>query len=126
VCSVLYRPYLRRYPALPVGVYAMAAAVVFLAVWAAFEGLGTRLGQLSASAWAAVLFIGVTSGGGYFLWLWALRHASASRVSLFLALSPLTAIALGGLWLGEAATPQLWFAFVLVFAGLVVARDEQR
>ena len=38
VCSVLYRPYLKRYPTLPVSAYAMLAAVVFLAVLAAGEG----------------------------------------------------------------------------------------
>jgi len=38
VCSVLYRPYLRKYPALPVSAFAMLASVGFLAILAAGEG----------------------------------------------------------------------------------------
>lgn len=38
VCSVLYRPYLRKYPALPVSAFAMLASVAFLAVLAAAKG----------------------------------------------------------------------------------------
>lgn len=124
VCSVLYRPYLRCYPALPVGVWAMTAAVLFLAVWAVMEGLFTRITQVSAQGWASIAFIGISSGVGYFLWLWALRHAVASRVTLFLALSPVTALLLGAAWLGEPLAPRLWLALLLVAGGLVVAQDR--
>ena len=122
VCSVLYRPILRRYPALPVGAWAMAAATAFLAVWALFEGATTRVPQISVNGWSAIAFIGASSGVGYFLWLWALRHASASRVTLFLALSPLTAMLLGVLWLDEPLPARLPVALALVVAGLWVAQ----
>lgn len=125
VCSVLYRPYLRRYPALPVGVWAMAAAVVFLAVWAAFEQPLVRIGTVSTTGWAAIAFIGVSSGIGYFLWLWALRHAAASRVTLFLSLSPVTAALLGAWWLDEAVAPRVWLALLLVAGGVAVARGRR-
>ncbi len=125
VCSVLYRPYLRRYPALPVGVWAMAAAVVFLAVWAAFEQPLVRIGSVSTTGWAAIAFIGVSSGIGYFLWLWALRHAAASRVTLFLSLGPVTAALLGAWWLHEAVAPRLWLALLLVASGVAVAQGRR-
>lgn len=125
VCSVLYRPYLRRYPALPVGVRAMAAAVVFLAAWAAFEAPFERIGDVSGAGWAAIAFIGVSSGVGYFLWLWALRHGTASRVTLFLSLSPLTAALLGAWWLHEAVAPRLWLALLLVAGGVGVAQGRR-
>jgi drug/metabolite transporter (DMT)-like permease len=125
VCSVLYRPYLRRYPALPVGVWAMTAAVMFLAVWAAFEQPLARIGTVSTTGWAAIAFIGVSSGIGYFLWLWALRHAVASRVTLFLSLSPVTAALLGAWWLHEAVAPRLWLALLLVASGVTVAQGRR-
>lgn len=124
VCSVLYRPVLQRYPALPVGAWAMAAATVFLATWALFENTAVRVPQVSARGWGAIVFIGVSSGMGYFLWLWALKHAAASRVTLFLALSPLTAMLLGVLWLGEPLPIRLLAALVLVVAGLWVAQGR--
>ena len=47
-CSVLYRPYLARYPALPVSAFAMLASVGFLAVLAAPEGFFGALPRFSA------------------------------------------------------------------------------
>jgi drug/metabolite transporter (DMT)-like permease len=126
VCSVLYRPVLRRHAALPVGAIAMAAAVVVLALCAPFEDAATRLPQVSARGWAAIAFIGISSGIGYFLWLWALRHAAASRVTLFLSLSPLAAMLLGVLLLGEPLQATLVAALGLVAAGLWVAQDRRR
>ena len=121
VCSVLYRPYLRRYPALPVSAFAMLAAVVALAVPAAFDDLAGATGRLTPAGWAAVIFIGLSSGGGYVLWLWALANTSATRVTVFLSLSPITAAALGAVLLGEPVSSTmiagcgcvalgLWFA----------------
>jgi len=126
VCSVLYRPVLRRHAALPVSAIAMAAAVVVLGLCAPFEDAATRLPKVDARGWAAIVFIGTSSGIGYFLWLWALRHAPASRVTLFLSLGPLTAMALGVLLLGEPLQTSLVLALLLVMAGLWIAQDRGR
>jgi len=106
-CSVLYRPYLRKYPTLQVGAFAMFASVLFLAVPAAWEGFFDMLPSFTAGGWLAVLFIGVSSGIGYYLWLWALRHTTPTKVSVFLALSPITATALGWAFLSEDIS--VWF-----------------
>lgn len=121
VCSVLYRPYLQRYPTLPVGFVAMAASVAFLAVLATGEGFFNAWPQLDTIAWAAVLFIAVSSAGGYLVWLYALRHALPTRVTMFLGLSPVTAALLGTLLLGEPLTAGVVGGLVLVVAGLGVA-----
>ena len=102
VCSVLYRPYLRKYPALPVSAFAMLASVGFLAILAAGEGFFVSPPRFTPGGWLAIVFIGLSSGVGYYLWLWALGHAPATQVTVFLALSPVTAAALGALFLGEA------------------------
>jgi drug/metabolite transporter (DMT)-like permease len=126
VCSVLYRPVLQRHAALPVSAIAMAAAVVVLGLCTPFENAVARLPRVDAHGWAAIAFIGLSSGIGYFLWLWALRHAPASRVTLFLSLSPLTAMAFGTLLLGEPLQASLVLALVLVAAGLWIAQDRGR
>src|SRR5205085_11050351 len=121
VCSVLYRPYLRKYPALPVSAFAMLASVAFLAVLAAGEGFfGTRP-RFTPGGWLAVLFIGVGSGVGYYLWLWALGHASATEVTVFLALSPVTAAVLGAWLLGERVSAASVVGLIAVVAGLWLA-----
>ena len=88
ICSVLYRPYLRKYPTLPVSAYAMLASVLFLAVLAAHEGFFREIPQFTNAGWAAIAFIGISSGVGYFLWLYALGHAPPTKVTVFLSLSP--------------------------------------
>ncbi|MBA2963174.1 MULTISPECIES: DMT family transporter [Ramlibacter] len=121
LCSVLYRPYLRRYPVLPVSAFAMLASVGVLAVLAWPEHWPARLAGFSAPAWAAIVFVGVSSGVGYVAWLYALKHESATRVTVFLALNPLTASVLGWLALGERPATATWPALVLVAAGLGLA-----
>jgi drug/metabolite transporter (DMT)-like permease len=110
-CSVLYRPYLRRNPTLQVCAIAMLAAIGFLAVMAAMEGFYDRLPHFSAAGWLAVLFIGASSAVGYLLWLWALKRGTPTRVTVFLALCPISAALLAALLLGEGIS-------VLTVAGL--------
>lgn len=121
LCSVLYRPYLRKYSALPLGTLAMLGSVAFLAVLAAYEGFFAGAPAFTHDGWLAVVFIGLSSGIGYFLWLWALRHSSATNVTVFLALSPVTAAALGGLLLGERITVMLGIGIALIVFGIWLA-----
>lgn len=121
VCSVLYRPYLQRYPTLPVGAFAMLASVAFLALLAAQEGAFSGWSGYSGTGWAAVVFIGVSSGIFYFVWLWALRHASPTKVTIFLGLSPVTAALLGTLLLNEPFTLPLLGGLAAVLTGLWLA-----
>ena len=121
VCSVLYRPYLRKYPALPVSAFAMLASVGFLAIPAAREGFFTRLPHFTPGGWLAVLFIGVGSGVGYYLWLWALGHAPATQVTVFLSLSPITAAVLGAIFLGEEISAGARLGLACVASGLWLA-----
>ncbi len=120
-CSVLYRPYLRRYPTLPVSAWAMLASVLFLGALAPSESAWDRVLALTPGSWAVVVFIGVSSGVGYALWLYALKHAPATRVTAFLALNPLTAALLGSWWLGEPAGATAPPAIALIAAGLWLA-----
>lgn len=120
-CSVLYRPYLRRYPVLPVSAFAMLASVAALALLALAEAWPTRLPAVSGTAWAAVAFIGLSSGLGYWGWLYALKHESPTRVTVFLSLNPLAAGLLGWAFLGESPHAVTWAGVALIAAGLWLA-----
>jgi drug/metabolite transporter (DMT)-like permease len=124
-CSVLYRPYLRRYPTLPVSAFAMFAAIGFLALLAAGDGFFANPPRFSLGGWLAILFIGVSSGVGYFLWLWALKHGTPTRVTVFLALSPLTAAVLGVFLLGEHFSLLTGAGLACVALGLWAASSNQ-
>jgi drug/metabolite transporter (DMT)-like permease len=120
-CSLGYRPYLQRYPTLAVSFHAMAASVVVLGLAAASEGLWQELPAFGPLGWGAVVFIGLSSGIGYFLWLHALRHLPASRVTVFLGLSPVTAALAGWLLLDDPFTWHLGAGALLLSAGLALA-----
>lgn len=121
VCSVLYRPYLRGRATLPVSAFAMLASVAFLAAAAWPEHWPQRLPTFSGTAWAAIAFIGVSSGIGYFVWLYALKHESPTRVTVFLALNPPTAAGLAWALLGEPVHRGVVAGLLLVAAGLWLA-----
>jgi drug/metabolite transporter (DMT)-like permease len=121
LCSMLYRPYLQRYPTVPVSAFAMLASVLFLALIALREDWPARISGLDARAWGVVAFIGVSSGVGYFWWLYALKHESPTRVTVFLALNPVTAALLGWLLLGEPLQASLLAALALIALGLWLA-----
>ena len=124
ICSVLYRPYLRKYPTLPVSAFAMLASVGFLAALAAAEGFFGSLPHFTAGGWLAVVFIGISSGIGYYLWLWALNHTTPTKVTVFLALSPITAAGLGAFLLGENISMMLFLGLACVVFGLWIAHWE--
>lgn len=124
ICAVLYQPYLRKYPTLAVSAFAMVASVGFLALPAAGEGVFSHLPHFSAGGWIAVGFIGVSSGIGYYLWLWALNHTTPTRVTVFLSLSPLTAAVLGAALLSERLSALSFVALACVAVGLWLSHRQ--
>jgi drug/metabolite transporter (DMT)-like permease len=124
LCSILYRPYLRRYPVLPTSGMAMCAAVIFLLglCWISAEPLVPRL---NATQWGNVAFIGLSSGVGYFCWLWALGRIDASRVVAFQALGPITAAAIELVLERRLPSLALLFSIALVVVGLGLAMREK-
>jgi drug/metabolite transporter (DMT)-like permease len=126
LCSVLYQPYLQRYPTLSVGAFAMLASVVFLAGLAAPSGFFAEFPRFSARGWTAVLLIGISSGIGYLTWLWALANTTPTKVTVFQALAPVTATVLGWLMLGEPISTTFLAGLVAVAGGLCIAHFPQR
>ncbi len=121
VCSLLYRPYLQRYPTFQVGTLAMFAASLALGLLAIPEGFYDHWPAYSSDVWLSILGTAVVSSVGYLLWLYALRHVWASNVAAFMGLNPLTAALLGLVFLGEPVTLADGVAVVLVLAGLSLA-----
>jgi drug/metabolite transporter (DMT)-like permease len=121
ICSIGYGPYLRRNPTVSVSFVAMAAAVAFLLIPSSLEGLFSGWSGFTFGGWAAIAFIGASSGVGYFLWLHALSTLPASNVAAFLGLSPMLAIGLSALVLDAPYAVTDAAGLILVLAGLAVA-----
>ena len=121
LCSVLYRPYLQRHPALPLSAYAMGVSALFLALLAWPENWPQRVAAMGTGTWTLVAFVGLSSAAAYAAWLYALKHETPARVTVFLALNPPTAALLGAWLLGEPLDAWQAAGMALVALGLAAA-----
>jgi drug/metabolite transporter (DMT)-like permease len=76
---------------------------------------------------AGLLFqIVIVVSAGFIFWLWLLSIYPASGVASFSFLSPVLAVGLGWLLLGEEVGPNLMFALVLVALGILLINRAPR
>ena len=85
-------------------------------------GLGEAwVWQFSTFVWSSLLVQAVVGAFvSYLAWMWMLAHYPATKISVFVFLTPVFALLFGALWLGEHITPGLLTALVLVAAGIVL------
>lgn len=122
VYNVFSRPYLKRYPPLHVTTLSMYAGLMFLTPIAAANGIFSAAPVFTRTGWLALLFLGTLGGAfGFALWIWALQRSTPSRVAVFIALNPMTAITLGVALLHEPVTTPFLIGFALVIAGIILA-----
>ena len=60
----------------------------------------------------------------YLAWMWMLGRYPATKISVFVFLTPLFALLFGALWLHEPVTPSLLAALVLVALGIVLVNRK--
>jgi drug/metabolite transporter (DMT)-like permease len=60
----------------------------------------------------------------YLAWMWMLGRYPATKISVFVFLTPVFALMFGALWLGESVTPSLLAALVLVALGIVLVNRK--
>ncbi|MFM2035133.1 MAG: hypothetical protein RL459_398 [Pseudomonadota bacterium] len=98
---------------LGVGAVTLPALSVFLGEtwgwqWSGFA-LSSMLVQTVVGAFAS-----------YLVWMWMLSRYPATKISVFVFLTPVFAMASGALWLGEPLTVALLGALALVAGGIVL------
>jgi drug/metabolite transporter (DMT)-like permease len=76
------------------------------------------------AATSLVLQTAVGAFASYLAWMWMLGRYPATKISVFVFLTPLFALLFGVLWLNEAATPSLLAALVLVALGIVLVNRK--
>lgn len=79
------------------------------------------------SAFAGISLAVQTAVGAfasYLAWMWMLGRYPATKISVFVFLTPIFALAFGALWLGETITPSLMAALALVAAGIVLVNRK--
>ncbi len=124
IYNVATRQVIRRYPPLIFVVCNLLPGALFLGI------IGTITGTVGAASLAtitasqsgvlAVLYIGVIgSAFTYFLWLWALRHTSPTRVAIGLTMNPVGALVAASIILDETITLGVWVGLACIAGGIL-------
>lgn len=122
IYSVYAKPLLTRHPALLVTCLSMAAGVLVLAPPAIWHAVETGLPSFTTRGWLAVLFLGIGGGAIQFgLWVWSVSRLTATQASLFLTLTPITAMLLAVVVLDERLTLYLLAGLALVVFAILIA-----
>jgi drug/metabolite transporter (DMT)-like permease len=131
LCMALYSvwssPFIKRSSALGFVTAGMGAGAAALVLVSLVTGDAARVGQFSLSEWLAAGYLG--AGGGalaFFLWVYALQHASPTRVANTMTVNPIIAGFLAALLLDEPITLNLIAGLIAVAAGLWIATTERR
>jgi drug/metabolite transporter (DMT)-like permease len=130
LCMALYnvwsRPFIQRSSALGFLIFGMGVGGGALAAISLAMGGAARIAGLAGAEWIAALYL--AAGGGalaFFLWVYALQHASPTRVANTMTVNPLVAGVLAAALLGEPITLNLVAGLVAVFAGIWIATTER-
>jgi drug/metabolite transporter (DMT)-like permease len=87
-----------------------------------WQALSFDFGTVNASMWTLLLFYSLAASMiTVWLWMSGLKHVPASSAGIFTVLLPISAAAVGVLFLGERFTALQVGAFALAVAGLVLA-----
>ena len=122
--TLLRKTYEGRVSAEKMLYYQVAVSTIVLPFLSA--GLGEHW-DFEFSAFAAVSLLVQTVVGAfasYLAWMWMLGRYPATKISVFVFLTPIFALLFGALWLKEPVTPSLLAALALVAAGIVLVNRK--
>jgi drug/metabolite transporter (DMT)-like permease len=125
--SIWSRPFVARSSPIGFLVAGMGIGSAAAIAIAAARGNFAAVADLAPSQWAALAYLGVFGGAAAFwLWIWALQHASPTRVTATMTVNPIAAGLLAGVLLGEPVGANLAIGVAAVLAGLWLAATDAR
>jgi drug/metabolite transporter (DMT)-like permease len=124
---VLQKPHLARYTGLQLTTFTIWTGTFFMLIF--LPGLVVQVQKAPVGATLAVVYLGIFPAAiGYVLWSYALSKADVSRVTSTLNLSPILALLIAFLWLGEIPSIPSLVGGLITIAGviLLITRGKAR
>ena len=121
--SVASQPILKRHsPLIVIGLaFSMGGALYIVATLPILIGLNWR--GVSAFSWLMMLVSALFSLNlSYWIWYTGLKKLGGSRTSVYSYLTPIVAIVVAALWLGEPISRNQIAGAAAIFAGLLITR----
>ena len=128
-CMALYsvwsRPFIARSGPIPFTAMAMAAGAAGLTVVSLQQNSFAPLHGFGPGPWIALFYLGLFGGAlAFWLWAYALRHTTPTRVAVSVTVNPIAASLVGAAILREPLHWQVGLGLLGVFGGIWIAMSE--
>ena len=121
--SVAAQPLLKRHSPLVVTGWAMVIGAVLYGVVAAPSLVRTDWGRISALSWTLMTASSLLALAlSYMIWYTAVQRIGSARTSVYSNLTPIVAMIVAAIWLGERITAQQLLGAALILSGIAVTK----
>jgi drug/metabolite transporter (DMT)-like permease len=121
--SVLAQPLLKRHSPLVITGLAMASGTVVYVALAIVPMLGTDWTAISITSWVLMASSSLLAlAFAYMVWYTAVQRIGSSRTAIYSNLTPIVAIIVAAVWLGEAVTRPQMLGAALILGGIAITR----
>lgn len=119
--TILSKPLAEKYGAIRVTAYSLAGGALMYAPFGLYQAWKFDYSRGTLSAWLSVIYMAIgTSVAAYILWIWVLKHISASRLAVFSNLQPIIATSVAFVMLGERPGVPFFVGGAIVLTGVLI------
>ena len=127
VYSVAAQPLLRRHSPLIVTGWAMVSGTVLYLAFAIVPLLRTDWSRISTFSWVLMIASALLAlAFSYIVWYTAVQKIGSARTAIYSNLTPIVAMIVAALWLGEPITSTQVLGATLILSGIALTRIASR
>jgi drug/metabolite transporter (DMT)-like permease len=121
--SVAAQPLLRRHSPLIVTGWAMTTGTVVYMAFAVVPMMRTDWSAISATSWVLMTLSALLAlAFSYIVWYTAVQKIGSSRTAIYSNLTPIVAMIVAAIWLGEVITRTQILGAALILSGIALTR----